>query len=193
MQFAYKDSPLDGIIRHIVNNDQQDAIKFDVSSNYSEETVPTKIFEYDESKRHWASNYSENSYFTIIFPFYIRLTNYSIRSSSTEINEGLGYLRKWSVKGSVNGRKWINIEDVGETDELSNYSISTRKVDCSMSFRHFKFSMKIANLDNYYIMRISNLELFGFVNPTSIRITCSLKRFSDICIPIISLVFTTEY
>lgn len=177
MEIKYDNAPLNGIIRYLVNTSQQDKIKIKASSNYSSERDSLKILEYDESSRHWASK-NEKSYLMISFPFSFGLKQYSIRSSHASINQGNGYLLQWSLEGSTDGRRWTMIEDVGETHELANYNISTRKVPKSFNkirFQHFRFKNKVNNLDNGIVMRISNIDFFGTVDPTPIRLTCKCQ------------------
>lgn len=167
MEFVFNGSPLDGVIRYLVNHSRQNTIKFDVSGNWSNITTPLNLFDY-ETEISWASTGKNGSYITLILPFGFSLKNYSLMSCRAELNYGNGYLRQWIFDASLNGKKWTLIEDVGETSELKDYKITTRKVDDSfskMKFRYFRFKNKVRNYDGSWVMRILKIDFFGITRP----------------------------
>ena len=75
------------------------------------------------------------------------------------------------------------LDDVGDTDALADYKICTRAVSDyfnNVRFRYFRFKNKVINLDNSLIMRISNIEFFGTVDPTPFRQTCNYRRRNNL-------------
>ena len=180
MEFKYNGIELNGIIRHLVNNSQENSVKFIVSSNHSEKTHPIQmIFRYDDyPERHFATrDVHDNPFFEIIFPFSLGLKHYSIRSTH-HIGPGGGYIKKWKLDRSVNGRKWILLDNIeSKTDELANYNTST---------------MTDTNADGGKNLRIANLEFYGIIDPQTSRITCiqrARNRF-NVCLFIVILIIS---
>ena len=197
MQFDYSGANLNGVIRHLVNTNHDDTVRFKSSSNYSIDRLPAKMLGFDEDpQRHFASSGNDAyPYFIIQFPFSIGLKQYSLRSSHNEINGGRGYMIQWKLEGSINGRKWNKIESTEINEELSNYNILTRNVNVIFSnirFKSFKIAMLNPNKEGNWIMRIANLELYGIIDSPTPRISC-YKSSNHKSFFLISFVFVIFY
>lgn len=113
----------------------------------------------------WASLNMPKSYIQMRFnDFCVAVTGYCLQTY--DLNRNLNHLKYWSVQGSLDGEKWVEI-DRRDPNQNLNGPLLFKYYECKIirPCRYFRLTQEGENHNSNHILTISSIELFGFLIP----------------------------
>lgn len=113
----------------------------------------------------WASLNIQNSYIQLrLNNFAVAITGYSLQTY--DLDKDLNHLREWSIQGSLDGEKWVEIDRREPCNDL-NGPLLYKYYQCQVirPCRYIKIVSEGENHNQNYILTISSFEIFGLLIP----------------------------